>query len=186
MSDEKGWGKGRGGCELSEQWWRGERKVALAVGRCWLQCQLVGGGPTCLWLSPSPSSLPWRERQMESEGSGPVPALLLQAVHLSPTLAWRQHARETWGTLLAPCPARPQGSTAYTEGSPCRLSLTPSSYSAASLWMWATTAPSLWSASWVKILLYADETCPLKVSQQCQLWNDQDWKLRVSSFFTEQ
>ncbi|KAK9535285.1 hypothetical protein VZT92_007674 [Zoarces viviparus] len=30
----------------------GERKVALAVGRCWLQCQLVGGGPTCLWLSP--------------------------------------------------------------------------------------------------------------------------------------
>lgn len=49
-------------------------KVAEAVGRCWLQCQLVGGGSTCLWLSPSPSSLLWRKRQMESKGSCSTPS----------------------------------------------------------------------------------------------------------------
>lgn len=42
-------------------------------------CQLVGGGPTCLWLSPSPCSLLWRKRQMESEGSAPVSAQFLQS-----------------------------------------------------------------------------------------------------------
>lgn len=163
MSDKTSWRKASGGCELSVQWWRGERKVSLAVRRCWLQCQLVGGGPTCLWLSPSPSSLLWRKRQMESEGSGLVPALLLQAVHLSPTLARRHHARGTWGLHRSTALHDHKGQLLTERGRPA-ASLS-RKHSAASLWMWATTASSLWSPGWVKTCLYADETCPLKVSQ---------------------
>ena len=85
----------RRGFELSDGWWWADRKVASAVGRCWLPYQLVGGGPTCLWLSPFPSSLLWRKRQMESEGSALVPARLLMAFRSEGTVPG-EHGDHTW------------------------------------------------------------------------------------------
>lgn len=94
------------------------------MGRCWLQCQLVGGGPTRLRLSPSPFSLLRRKRQMESEGSILVPTPLLPSCLLFPTPACGQPARGT----CKPCPAsalhRRKGQLLTARGRPASRSPT--------------------------------------------------------------
>lgn len=110
-------------CELSGRTLTSRQESCRGCGQMLVAEPAGGGGPTCLRLSPSPSSLQWRRRQMESGGSAPVPAVRLQSVRLSSCLARRRRARGTWGRRPASSPPPPQGSIAYREGSPLRLLL---------------------------------------------------------------
>lgn len=85
----------------------------MAVGRRWLNYHLVGGGPTCLCLSPSPSA------RLKQATDG-VRRFLLQSRRCFFGLfrALFRRVGGTWVEGPAPRPPPPPGSTAYRAGSP--------------------------------------------------------------------
>lgn len=95
--------------------------------------------------------------------SGPNAASSVLPVFSHPSL--RATCQGNMQAMPGLSPPPPQGSTAYSEGSPC-LSIS-HKHSTASQWMWASPAYLLWSPVWAEAFLSSDKTCPLKVSQQC-------------------
>lgn len=127
----------------------GKGKWLWLWGRCWLQCQLVGGGPTCHWLSQFPSSMWWGKQQMgvwrfcPCPGSGSSVQLLQYAV-------LGEHGVHGW----SPVPA------IVTRVNTLHRGIGPASFSykhsAAPQWIWGKATLPFNSKQ---------SGCPLKVSQ---------------------
>ena len=99
----------RGGGQTERSNWKLSEKLRseesfFGCGQMLVAAAAGVGRHTCLWLSQSPSPLVLRMRQMESEGSDPVPGMLLQSAQrwMPKVGAWSQGS-----TGLCPSPAFP-------------------------------------------------------------------------------
>lgn len=160
MREGKGWEKVNKAlcCLISDDEEKGKLPWLWADAGC--SASWWGVGPP---VPGSPFSRLWRKRQMESEGSAPLPALLLQSVLLPPTPAWGHRARGTWGRRRAPSPPPTQGSTAYREGSPRRLFL-PQTLCCLPVDV-SNNYIFAFKSCWTQTFLHSDKTSPLKVSR---------------------